>query len=136
MDPAIAHAYYRKNYLFGVARPGAIVFDGTSLSLYDNGVAQVWSAPLSAVQVKKGAGTLTVSINGIKASILTAVGGTISPAPSPQLKALLAGQQGIPGAPTVDKAYRASEANVFGSGVYAKGQKALREFFGTLGVLH
>lgn len=81
VEPSAALAYYRKNYLFGVARPGALVFDGTVLGLYGNDLSEIWAASLGQVRVKKGMGTLTVSIDGAKASILTAVGGNTSPAP-------------------------------------------------------
>lgn len=136
MSMTLALTYYRKNYLFGVARPGALMYDGVSLSLYANDLSQVWSAPLSAVQVKKGMGILTVKINGSKASILTAVGGTTSPGPSPQLRHFLTTGEGIANAPSVNAADIASVMNLGGVGVYAKGQKALRNFFSGLGVLN
>lgn len=135
VEPSAALAYYRKNYLFGVARPGALVFDGTVLGLYGNDLSEIWAASLGQVRVKKGMGTLTVSIDGAKASILTAVGGNTSPSPSRELTGFLQGHQGIPGAPSVNAAFIASNVNVLGVGTYAKGQKALREFFGQLGVL-
>lgn len=130
-----ALVYYRKNYLAGVARPGALSFDGSTLALHANDLSLVWAAPLSDVRVKKGMGILTLSINGPKASILTAVGGRTSPSPSHELKDLLESGQGIAHAPSVSSAAFASAANVAGVGVYAKGQKSLREFFATLGVL-
>lgn len=133
MDSALALTYYRKNYLLGVARPGAISYDGSSLTLYANDLTQVWSAPLSAVRVKKGMGILTVSINGAKTSILTAVGGNTSPPPSPQLRQFLENGHGIPNAPSANAI--ASAVSLAGAGVYAKGQKALREFFSQLGVV-
>lgn len=135
MEITRALAYYRTNYLMGVARPGALSFDGTTLVLQANDLSVVWSAPLSAVKVKKGMGILTVSINGDKASILTAVGSGTAAAPSTELKALLESGAGLEEAPSVDAATRASSMNRLGVAAYAQGQKALRGFFETLGVM-
>lgn len=135
MDTPLALVYYRKNYLAGVARPGALSFDGATLALHANDLSLVWAAPLSEVKVKKGMGILTVSINGAKASILTAIGGATSPSPSAELKRLLESGTGIANAPSVDAARLASSASAAGVGVYAKGQKSLRDFFTALGVL-
>jgi hypothetical protein len=135
MDTAHALVYYRKNYLAGIARPGALSFDGTSLTLCANDLSVVWSAPLETIRVKKGMGILTLSIKGTKTAILTAIGGKTSPAPSAQLQGLLESGQGIASAPSVDAAAVASWANAVGVGVYAMGQKALRDYFAGLGVL-
>ncbi len=135
MEPALALAYYRERYLFGVARPGALVFDGTDLALYANDLSLVWRSALDSVSVKKGTGILTLSIDGKKASILTAVGSGSSPSISPELKHLLESGEGIPNAPSVAATSVASSANLAGIGVYARGQKALRSFFEGLGVM-
>lgn len=135
MDIVRAFAYYRTNYLMGVARPGALTFDGSRLTMYANDLSVVWEAPLSDVRVKKGMGILTVSIGGEKASILTAVGGRTSPRPSDQLTALLESGAGIAGAPSVSDAQHVSWRGMPDVGAYAQGQKALRDFFGALGVL-
>lgn len=135
METTRALAYYRTNYLLGVARPGALSFDGATLLLQANDLSVVWSAPVSSVRVKKGMGILTVSINGDKASILTAVGSGTAAAPSAELKALLESGAGLENAPSVDAARRASSVNRPGIATYAQGQKALREFFQTLGVM-
>ncbi|MET0931988.1 MAG: hypothetical protein ABWX74_20905 [Aeromicrobium sp.] len=135
MDTSRALVYYRTNYLLGVARPGALSFDGTDLALHANDLSLVWSAPVSTVKVKKGMGILTLSIDGAKTSILTAVGGTPSPSPSPELKALLESGPGIANAPSVDSAALASSASAAGIGVYATGQKSLRDYFTALGVM-
>lgn len=135
MDTARALVYYRQNYLLGVARPGALHFDGTNLTLHANDLSIVWTEPLSAIKVKKGMGILTVSINGDRAGILTAIGGRTSPSPSAELKNLLESGNGVANAPSVDSVELASVVNVAGVGIYAKGQKSLRAFFEALGVM-
>ena len=135
MDNPHALVFYRKNYLAGIARPGALLFDGTKLTLCDNDLNPVWSAPLDVVQVKKGMGILTVSLKGEKASILTAIGSGTSPSPSDRLTAFLESGTNIDGAPSVDEAWRASSFGRVGIATYAVGQKALREYFIALGVL-
>jgi hypothetical protein len=135
MDTTRALVYYRKNYLAGVARPGALSSDGTTLTLHANDLSVVWAAALSSVTVKKGMGILTVSIDGAKTSILTAIGGRTSPSPSAQLKGLLESGSGLADQPSVDSASWASSAHAAGIGVYAKGQKSLREYFTSLGVM-
>ena len=135
MDTAHALVYYRKNYLVGVARPGALSFDGATLALYANDLTPVWSAPLADVSVKKGMGILTVSIGGAKTSILTAIGGKTSPSPSRELQGWLESSKGLIDAPSVNAAAVASWVGVSGVGVYASGQKSLREFFTALGVM-
>ena len=135
MDTAHALVYYRKNYLVGVARPGALSFDGSILTLHANDLTTVWSAPLTDISVKKGMGILTVSINGAKTSILTAIGGKTSPSPSRELQGWLESSKGLIDAPSVNAAAVASWVGVSGVGVYASGQKSLREFFTALGVM-
>lgn len=130
-----ALAYYRTNYLMGVARPGALTYDGSKLALYANDLSLVWDAPASDVRVKKGMGILTVSIQGKKASILTAIGSRASPMASAELKALLESGAGIAGTPPVRQAERGSYSPAPPVFAYAQGQKALREFFASLGVM-
>lgn len=60
--------YYRKNYLFGIARPGALVFDGTSLSCYDNALQSVFNIPLGSLTVKEGSASLKY-FNLVSASV-------------------------------------------------------------------
>jgi hypothetical protein len=135
MDIVRAFAYYRTNYLFGVARPGAITFDGARLALRSNDLGVVWEAPLAEVRVTKGMGILTVSVSGQKASILTAVGGRTSPSPSAGLTRLLEEGTGLPDAPPIERAQHVSFRGMPDVGAYAQGQKALRELFASLGVL-
>ncbi|MET0820056.1 MAG: hypothetical protein ABWY58_03755, partial [Aeromicrobium sp.] len=65
----------------------------------------------------------------------TAVGGRTSPRPSGELTALLESGTGIAGAPAMSDAQHVSWRGMPDVGAYAQGQKALREFFGSLGVL-
>lgn len=84
-----ALVYHRKNYLFGVARPGALVSDGETLACLDNALAPVFRAPLAAVTVKKGFGIFSVFVDGSRVAYLTPVGGDTSPAPSAELLVFL-----------------------------------------------
>lgn len=135
MNTAHALVYYRKNYLAGIARPGAMSFDGTDLTLRANDLSVVWAAPLDVVTVKKGMGILTLSLKGDKTAILTAIGGKTSPSPSRELTGFLESNRPIDNAPSVDAARWASWSNAGGIGVYAQGQKALRDYFTSLGVM-
>jgi hypothetical protein len=83
--PQKALVYWRKNYLVGVARPGALTFDGNNLTCVDNDLSLVFSGNLSTMTAKKGFGIFKVYIGGERVSFLTPVGGAPSPAPSTRL---------------------------------------------------
>jgi hypothetical protein len=135
METPLALVYHRKNYLLGVARPGALSFDGTDLTLLANDLSVVWKAPLRDVRVKKGMGILAVSIAGTKTAILTAIGGSTSPSPSPELQHALESGTAIANTTSADAAAFASSARLAGIAVYASGQKSLCDYFTALGVL-
>ncbi|MEO6110076.1 MAG: hypothetical protein ABIP50_03655 [Candidatus Saccharimonadales bacterium] len=137
--------YWRKNYLFGIARPGALYFDGTNFTCYDNKLQSVFSAPLKSVTIKKGAGVFNVLIDGVQTSILTYRGGGISPTPSKQLLAFM--EQSTSGAykndlPIIATGVSTLVSPVLGAAVdvvaiadYVKGQKTLGQFLQSIGLL-
>lgn len=151
MTPAAPKAlvYWRKNYLFGVARPGALICDGTTFACLDNDLATVFSAPLSSVRVTKGFGIFRLFIDGVRASYLTPIGGTPSPEPSAALLHFL--QQPLSGSPA--DAVDAASAIVSGLGgaagqaigdvvssaavtvSYVTGMKGLESFLRSVGAL-
>jgi hypothetical protein len=152
--PNKAMVYWRKNYLFGVARPGALVFDGATLTCIDNELAPVFSAPISSVGAKKGFGIFKLFINGERVSFLTPVGGSPSPAPSAALLNYLntraplspsggqAGASGLAGAGRIMGGAAGDAATVAGAfaqvGVvinYAQGMKPLNQFLTAIGAL-
>lgn len=51
-----AFIYYRKNYLFGIARPGALVLSESTVACYDNALQQVFFGPTGTVKAKEGFG--------------------------------------------------------------------------------
>ena len=77
--------YWRKNYLFGVARPAALSWDGTTLMCLDNALAPVFAGPLSSVSVKKGFGIFKVYVDGRRIGFLTPTGSDIAAEPSAAL---------------------------------------------------
>jgi hypothetical protein len=148
-----AFVYYRKNYLLGVARPGALVYDGVTLNCYGNDLQQIFSVPVQSVTIKEGFGIFKVIVDGAQISILTPVGGGISPSPSEQLNrflqtssSLAAASGGIAtgsvGAAEIGNAVSSAAPVIGAVGVgigvvgqavaiatYIKGQDGLREFF-------
>ena len=90
-DAVKALAYWRKNYLFGVARPAGLSWDGATLACLDNQLATVFSGPLSSVTVKKGFGIFKVYIDGVRVGFLTPTGSTTAPEPSAALVEFLDG---------------------------------------------
>lgn len=142
--PHKALAYWRKNYLFGVARPGALVFDGTTFTCLDNNLAVVFSGPLSSLTVKKGWGIYEVFADGKRISYLTPVGGTPSPEPSPALLQFLQSPVASAGGPLGSAAALASGVawgadagdavgQVFATVDYVRGNKALGEYLKFIG---
>ena len=154
-----AFIYYRKNYLFGVARPGALVCDGVNVTCYDNDLQQVFSAPAQSVTVKEGFGIFKVHVDGKKVSLLTPVGGNTSPNPSQKLTEFLqsssldASDNGSlvgssAATSTMGTAVADSSPALGAAGVglgavgqavavvdYVQGQKGLREFLQAAGLL-
>ena len=153
-----AFIYYRKNYLFGVARPGALVCDGATVTCYDNDLQQVFSAPIQSVLVKEGFGIFKVHVDGKRVSLLTPVGGNTSPAPSQKLTEFLQSPSlnadngslvgSAAGTTAMGTAVSDSSPALGAAGVglgavgqavavadYVQGQKGLREFLQTAGLL-
>lgn len=140
-QPRKAFVFYRKNYLFGVARPGALVYDGATLACYGNELQPIFNEPVASVTVKEGFGIFKIFVNGKRISILTPVGGETSPVPSEQLgkylEAPIQTQQAGANVPIVD-ALSAGAAVVGQVAVvtnYVKGQQGLREFFKATGFI-
>jgi len=149
-----ALAYWRKNYLIGVARPAGLSWDGTTLTCVDNTLATVFSGPLSSVTVKKGVGIFKVSVDGEHVAFLTPTGSTTAAEPSPALLQYLrepsaspsaaevvTSSAGVAGAviggaagATLDTVGGAAE-QVFAIGSYIQGTKALGRFFTSIGAL-
>ncbi|MEO5535414.1 MAG: hypothetical protein ABIR17_09830 [Pseudolysinimonas sp.] len=145
-------AYWRKNYLFGVARPAALISDGTTLTCLDNALATVFSGPLSSVTVKKGLGIFTVSVDGERVAFLTPSGGSTAPEPSAALLEYLRQTSESPSAAgvavsaaggvgavvggvagTALDAVAGAADQVFATANYIKGTKALGAFFTSIG---
>ena len=95
-----ALAYYRKNYLFGVARPGALVIDDGSLTCLSNDLSVVFSIPAGLLRIKEGFGIFKIYSGDQRVSVVTPVGATTSPRPSDQLSQFLTGEIGMPGRTT------------------------------------
>jgi len=144
--PLKALTYWRKNYLWGVARPAALVFDGTTFSCLDNDLATVFSGPLSSVTVKKGWGIFSVFVDGERIAYLTPTGSTTAPEPSPALLHFL--QQRSTGSPADGLSAAATLAagpamgdvvdavgQVFSTVSYVRGTKALGEYLTDIGAL-
>jgi hypothetical protein len=158
-QPQKAFIYYRKNYLFGIARPGALVCDGTNVIVYDNKLQQVFSVPVQSVTIKEGKGIFKVFQNGKRISLLTPVGGGTSPDPSQELKDFMQSSSldtsngvlvaGAAAATVMGSAVSGSSPALGAAGVglgvageaiavagYIKGQKGLREFLQGVGILN
>lgn len=144
--PPKALAYWRKNYLWGVARPAALVFDGTTFACLDNDLKVVFSGPLSSVTVKKGWGIFSVFVDGQRVAYLTPTGSTTAPEPSRELLQYL---QSPAGSPTEALGSVASLASgialgadagdalgqVFATVGYVRGTKALGQYLTHIGAL-
>ena len=149
-----ALGYWRTNYLFGVARPTALSWDGTTLTCLDNALATVFSGPLSSVSVKKGLGIFKVYVDGERVGFVTPTGSTTAPEPSSALLQYLrqpsasasaaevattaasgAGAVigGVAGA-ALDSVAGAAE-QVFATAGYVKGMNELGRFFTSIGAL-
>ena len=149
-----ALAYWRTNYLFGVARPAGLAWDGATLTCVDNKLATVFSGPLSAVRVKKGFGIFKVYVDGVRVGFLTPTGSTTAPEPSAALLEYLRQSStaaspaevatsaasgagavigGVAGA-ALDAVGGAAE-QVFATASYIQGTKALGRYFAAIGAL-
>lgn len=144
--PPKALAYWRKNYLWGVARPAALVFDGATFACLDNDLKTVFSGPLSSVTVKKGWGIFSVFVDGTRVAYLTPTGSTTAPEPSPALLGYLQGPSGSPteaagGAAALATGIALGDAvgdavgQVFATVGYVRGTKALGEYLTYIGAL-
>lgn len=159
-QPQKAFIYYRKNYLFGIARPGVLVYDNSVLTCYDNDLQPVFSEPIQSIRVKEGLGIFKVFVAGKRISIITPIGSGASPQPSEQLTqflqtfstsaaaagGVLAGSVGAAQianavSPTVPMASAAGvglgvAGEVAAIAMYAKGQQGVREFLQSIGVIN
>jgi hypothetical protein len=136
-----ALVFWRKNYLMGVARPSALVFDGSTLTCLDNDLAPVFSAAPPSLSMTKGFGIFRVFVDGERIGYLTPVGGDTSPAPSAALQQFLqntpTGREGALGtAVSVGSALGGSDvASILSTVTYAQGMKSLSAFLTAVGVL-
>jgi hypothetical protein len=136
-----ALVFWRTNYLMGVARPSALVFDGSTVTCLDNELAPVFSAAPPSLTMTKGFGIFRVFVDGERIGYLTPVGGSTSPAPSAALQQFLAqtptGTEGALGtAVSVGSAIGGSDvADILSTITYAQGMKSLSAYLTAVGVL-
>lgn len=147
-------AYWRKNYLWGVARPAVLSWDGQTLTCVDNALATVFSAPLSSLRVEKGFGIFKVFVDGSRVAYLTPTGGSTAPEPSVALRQYLqrpadtrsAGEAGASAASGVGglvggvagaglDAVAGAAEQVFATAQYVTGMKGLTTYFTSIGAL-
>ncbi|GAA3645759.1 hypothetical protein [Microbacterium marinilacus] len=83
--PQRALVYWYKRPVLAIARPGALTYDGRSITCVDNEFDPVFGAPLAMVTVKRRFGVFQVCVDGRHVSYLSPIRGLLSPAPSERL---------------------------------------------------